>query len=434
MFYRDSLRPNGRVLQELLLPHGPHEFLAQYWGRKPLYIPGPANKFAELKFDMRALERIIREPGRRDRFTVRFVGSDDRAKEPPQNLRRYSIRDGDLTVCADWINDRFDSLASYCAGIKAALSLPGNVFMTCYASPDGHGFGTHWDCQAVFVLQIEGSKRWRFSAKPAVQWPPTLLPKADVVPEMMDRYPWLQVRFPDAEAEETFLEQVLTPGDVLFLPAGTWHNARAIKFSLALTMACPPMTAADFVDDLIRGHLSASADWRSSVPPVPMEETPPDRLPPAVKRFFEIRLAELREHVKTLRAEDLYETWVHHVASFDSPPDREEPRRVPDVRLIDTFLRTKEFPLRYVARPDDGCVSLYYLDQRIDLKQQALPLIKAMLKNSSFSAQTAMRWLGDEFDWDELKPVLQEFVQAGILRVTARRERKQKTTRSRRPL
>ena len=69
--------------------------------------------------------------------------------------------------------------------------------MTCYASPHGLRFGTHWDCSASFILQIEGSKRWRFSAKPAVQWPPTLLPNASVVQEMMDRYPWLQVRFPE---------------------------------------------------------------------------------------------------------------------------------------------------------------------------------------------------------------------------------------------
>lgn len=432
MFTRNLVRPKGRELQELLSPRRPREFVAQYWGRKPLYIPGSAKKFAELKFDMRALERVIREPERRDRFSVRFVGADNKAKESPLSLKRYSIRDGDLTVCADWINDRFDTLASYCAGIKAALSLPGSVFMTCYASPDGYGFGTHWDCQAVFVLQIEGSKRWRFSAKPAVEWPPTLLPNANVVPEIMERYPWLQVQFPDAEGEETFIEQVLTPGDVLFLPAGTWHKARAIKYSLALTMACPPMTAADFVDDLVRGHLSDSPNWRCNVPPVPMEAAPPDRLPTAVKRFFEMRLTELRKHVKTLRAEDLYETWAHHVASFDSPFDREEPPRVTDVELSDTFVRTEEFPLRYV--PHNGCLSLYHLDNRIDLRKEALPLVKALLKRRSFSAQTAMRWLGGEFDWDEVKPVLQELVQAGIVRVEPSTERKKKTTRLREPV
>lgn len=67
---------------------------------------------------MNALEQTIREPDRRDRFSVRFVGADKKAKPKPINFERYSIRDGNLTVCADWINERIESLASYCAGIK----------------------------------------------------------------------------------------------------------------------------------------------------------------------------------------------------------------------------------------------------------------------------------------------------------------------------
>ena len=409
--------PNGRELQELLSPHRTQDFLAQYWGRKPLYIPGPAKKFDSLKFDLRALESVIRDPEPRDRLRVRFVGADDKGKQKPTDLEHYSIRDGKLTVCANWINDRFDSLASYCAGIKTALSLPGSVFMTCYASPHGLGFGTHWDCSASFILQIEGSKRWRFSAEPAVQWPPTLLPNASVVKEMMDRYPWLQVRFPEEEDEETFLEQVLTPGDVLFLPAGTWHKARAIEYSLALTVACPPMTAADFVDDVIRGHLSSSVNWRCNVPPVPMEATPPERLPAVVKRFFDVRLSELREHVQSLRAEDLYETWTHHVASFDTAFKMDDRPRAEEVKVTDTLTLEHDFPLRYVARPSDGSVSLYYLDNRVDLAYEALPLVKAMLKRSSFPAHLATGWLGKEFEWQDIKPVLQELVQAGILRI-----------------
>jgi ribosomal protein L16 Arg81 hydroxylase len=393
MSERDPMRPSGRELRELLAPHPIGPFLAEHWGQKPLYIPGSPKKFDRLKFDLRALERAIRdEDHRRDRFHVRWVGADNRAKPKPADLARYSIRDGDLTVCADWINDRFDRLAAFCAGIKAALSLPGSVFMTCYASPHGHGFGTHWDCQAVFVLQIEGSKRWRFSAEPAVEWPPALLPNAGVVEEMVDRYPWLQVGFPDDCAERTFLEETLTPGDVLFLPAGTWHRASAIGCSVALTMACPPMTAADFVDDVIRGHLSHAVDWRRNVPPVPMESTPPDRLPREVKRFFAARLAELRSHVRSLRAEDLFETWTHHVAAFDTPLRMEDRPRAPELEAADTLRLATDFPVRYVARRGEGSVSVYFLDHRIDLAYEALPLVKGILKRPVFKARSAARW------------------------------------------
>ena len=110
--------PHGRELQELLSPHRVQDFLKTHWGRKPLYIPGPANKFDDLQFDLLALESVLGDVDRRDRLDLRFVGADDKVAQTPGDLEHYSVRDGELTVCADWINDRFDSLASYCAGIK----------------------------------------------------------------------------------------------------------------------------------------------------------------------------------------------------------------------------------------------------------------------------------------------------------------------------
>lgn len=123
--------PTGRELPDLLSPIPVREFLAQYWGRQPLYIGGAPGKFDHLGLDLPALERAIREQDGRDRMRVRFVGADNKVQAPPSDLAHLSIRSGAFTVCADWINDRFARLASFCAGIKAALSLPGPVFMTC---------------------------------------------------------------------------------------------------------------------------------------------------------------------------------------------------------------------------------------------------------------------------------------------------------------
>jgi ribosomal protein L16 Arg81 hydroxylase len=414
---RDPMWPTGRELRDLLSPHDAEDFLTHFWGKRPLYIPGSAKKFGQLKFNLAVLEGAIRDLETRDRLRVRFVGADNKVKARPRDLGRYSVRHGDLTVCADWINDRVDTLASYCAGIKTGLSHPGCVFMTCYASPDGHGFGTHWDCQASFILQIEGSKRWRFSATPAVSWPPAVLTNARIVPEMMDRYPWLQVSFPDKEIEETFLEQVLTPGDVLYLPAGTWHQACAIDYSVALTMACVPMTAADFVNDMIRGQLSGSVDWRASVPPVTLEAARSNRLPSTVKRFLEARLSELRKYVQSLRADEMYELWTHHVASFDTRIGAESALPAPDLKETDAFKVERDIPLRFIPHRKEGSVSVYFLDRRLDLAYAMLPLIKAILKRPALAARTATELLGRKFKWQDVKPVFQELVQAGILHV-----------------
>jgi hypothetical protein len=236
---------------------------------------------------------------------------------------------------------------------------------------------------------------------------------------MVDRYPWLRVRFPDEREEATFAEQVLEPGDVLFLPAGTWHRAEAIGYSVALTMACVPRTMADFVDDLVRGRLSTQAEWRSNVPPVPIGATPPDRLPPAVKRFFDARIAELRREVRALRAEDLFEVWAHYVGAFDNDLAPESSPLACVVAETDTLALAPPFPLRFVERRAEGTVVLYRANQRVALAAAAMPLVKRITKGRPFTAEAAATWLGEGFGWHDVRPALQALVDAGILERSA---------------
>ena len=318
--------PTGREFTELIEPHGVTDFLEHHWHGRSLFIPGPADKFNHFELSLDSLELILRERMPTGRLQVRYVGPeanagpDTKLKDAPVALDQYSIASGDLTVCIDWISDRLEALGAFCSGVKAALSIPGSVFMTCYAAPDGHGFGTHFDCHPSFILQVAGSKRWRFSAKPAVEWPPANLSNAAILPEMMERYGWLEAfQFPEGKDEEGFLEQILSPGDVLFLPAGTWHSARAIGCSVALTMTCIPRTAADFFDDVVRGNLSRHVEWRQNVPVVTASSSLPDRFSPKADEFFKHRLLEFKECVASLTVDDVYESWTDHVHSFDTP-------------------------------------------------------------------------------------------------------------------
>ncbi|MFJ9033394.1 cupin domain-containing protein [Streptomyces sp. NPDC102274] len=97
-----------------------------------------------------------------------------------------------------------------------------------YASwaPTG-GFNAHWDNHDVFAIQLHGSKRWRifgrneFSMHPrdsAMGTPPT---------EVVD-------------------DLVLSPGDVLFLPRGYWHDPVTEEGpSLHITGSIPCTTGLD---------------------------------------------------------------------------------------------------------------------------------------------------------------------------------------------
>ena len=406
--------PDGGELGRLLAPVRPRRFLTHYWGRRPLYVPGTADKFAELGFDLPALLKAVDHRVPQGYLEVRFVDRNNRLTAGPLRPEEYRPADG-ITLQAFRICDRLERLASFCAGIKLALSLPGAVTMTGYAVPAGMGFGTHFDCQPNFILQVEGTKRWRFSPRPQVAWPPMNVAHAGRAAELTDRYPSLAVRYPPDERD--FIDQLLSPGDVLFLPAGTWHQTESLDLSLSLTMTCIPTTTADVIEDTLRTSLSRSERWRSNVPPVLARDLRPERLPQPVKRFFDARLAELRRQVRSLRSEDLYASWLRSTTTFDSPVGQTVEGSAPNLERRDVLIVARDLPLRVVTNRDRRTISLYHLGHRVDVAEAARPLVEALARRSRFPAGRACTWLGKGTRWDDVAPVLQELVRVGILRI-----------------
>src|SRR4029078_2728904 len=90
------------------------------------------------------------------------------------------------------------------------------------------------DTHPVWILQVAGSKHWTVSHEPAVSSPPFNV----IFPPGRDRVvlPWITLDRPDVTDRERFMEVRLDPGDVLYIPAGGWHAARAEGSSLALTL------------------------------------------------------------------------------------------------------------------------------------------------------------------------------------------------------
>lgn len=96
------------------------------------------------------------------------------------------------------------------------------------------GFDAHWDSHDVFVIQLEGRKRWKIFELTR-KWP---LPR-DVVENIKPESP------PVAEFD-------MTAGDVLYLPHGWWHSVSALEEpSLHLSIGVTPDTGIDFMTWLV---------------------------------------------------------------------------------------------------------------------------------------------------------------------------------------
>lgn len=82
-----------------------------------------------------------------------------------------------------------------------------NAYLT---PPNSQGFAPHYDDIEAFVLQIEGRKRWK-------------LYKPRKTSEILPRFS--SGNFTQKEIGKPVLEEVLEPGDVLYFPRGTIHQA-----------------------------------------------------------------------------------------------------------------------------------------------------------------------------------------------------------------
>lgn len=148
--------------------------------------------------------------------------------------------------------------ASAAVAVQAALegsgALPGHRWRRHTHSNasllHAQGFAPHFDDVDVYVLQTEGRKRWRVYAPLA----------GHALPRYSSR------DFVDAEIGSSLLDVVLEPGDLLYLPRGTIHQAesRPDGPSLHLTVSADHRRSwADFLEATLQVRPSSPPPRRS---------------------------------------------------------------------------------------------------------------------------------------------------------------------------
>ena len=162
------------------------------------------------------------------------------------------IADG-ATLVLQALHRNWPPLIRFGSTLAAELGHP--VQINCYLTPpQNQGFAAHYDTHDVFVLQVAGHKRW------AVH-PPVL---ADPLPGQ----DWEQRRAAVASraAEPPLLDQVLRPGDALYLPRGFIHSAVAQgDTSIHLTVGVHPITRHSLLTHLL-AEAAGEPELRASLP------------------------------------------------------------------------------------------------------------------------------------------------------------------------
>ncbi len=162
--------------------------------------------------------------------------------------------------------------------------------MTSWAS-DGGGVGPHLDSYDVFLIQVQGRRRWRVGPcldAASAAWLPGLPLK--ILAEFQPLHDW-----------------VLEPGDMLYLPPGWGHDGVAVggdcmTCSVGFRAPAAPAIAAELLQRLADTHDDlqddAQAQGMAARPrlyrdPAQPATTAPGQVPPALQAFARQAVARL---------------------------------------------------------------------------------------------------------------------------------------------
>lgn len=173
------------------------------------------------------------------------------------DTRLTSLFADGATLVLQALHRTWPPVVAFAQQLTADLGHP--VQVNAYVTPpQSRGFDDHYDVHDVFVLQVSGAKRWRIHA-PVHEAP------------LRDQ-PWSDRREAvAAEADrECLIDEVLQPGDVLYLPRGTLHAATALgDVSTHLTFGVHTWNRHHLAEEAVAAALAAVAadpDVRTSLP------------------------------------------------------------------------------------------------------------------------------------------------------------------------
>jgi ribosomal protein L16 Arg81 hydroxylase len=433
----------GVELEALLHPVTPASFVSEYWGKKPLYVKGFRDKFKGF-FDGPALTHAIANPGNASpdhlhaSFDKKGAGQAQARPKPasnePEDVARTfpippemagTLFDAGATLCLTDVHARVPRLAHFVAAIKRQLGYPGRVAFAAYLSPAGAGFNWHFDGRIASTLQIEGSKRWRFSNRPALDWPRgngVLLSDGSARYGDSKTHPreaWERLEPLD---KKRVTEVNLEPGDLLILPAGTWHDAAGGSTgSLALNLSFTPVSYTSLVGDLLDALLAQNAGWRSPTPLLSVPGGAPWEVDPRGLEAISTQLAAAAEALRAMSADSaaMVKLWSAFVQNA-SPPIPLAPSIAGRIAEEDRFrLRADgNVYVRDVRDVDGGTkLSVTIGSRSTEAGGPAQRFLRRALLAKEFAAGDCLAWgeAGVRLAWGDVEQFLAHLVAEGLL-------------------
>jgi len=226
-----SIEDGKKCFEWLIHPEKSDNFFAETWEKKPKLIKRNNDRqYFKHTFSTKSFDEILRNQNVQFTKNLDVTSYTDGKREThnPEG-RAYA------PVVWDFYNNgcslrmlnpqTFDNQVwKLCATLQDYIG--SFVGTNMYLTPPGtQGFAPHYDDVEVFIMQLEGKKRWR-------------LYKPRNSQETLPRYS--SQNFQQNEIGKPMMDVILEPGDLLYMPRGTIHQGNCLEeaHSLHLTVSC----------------------------------------------------------------------------------------------------------------------------------------------------------------------------------------------------
>ena len=233
--------------------------------------------------------------------------------------------------------------------------------MVSFAAPGG-SVGPHVDSYDVFLVQGQGERRWRYHTRPTTDT--RLIPDLDL--RVLARF--------KADADE-----VLGPGDMLYIPPGFAHYGVAVTPCLTYSVGFRSPSAGEAWTSFASAAAARPHAARLLEDPPMSPAMHPGAIPPAL-------LSRVREMVRSMdMSDDAIDRWYAAFATRLKPGHAlEAPRRVLDAKTLmarlsrgDHVVRSEEGRWAFLPR-SRGELLLYVGGEEIHVPAAAAALARTL--------------------------------------------------------
>lgn len=344
------------------------EFLRSHWQKKPLLVRNAFPRFQD-PVDPDELAGLACEDGVESRIVRR---KNWEVTWGPQAEEIFaSLPDRDWTLLVQEVNRWIPEAALLLEPFSFLPNVRVDDVMVSFAAPGG-SVGPHLDSYDVFLVQGQGTRRWKYGTKKARD----ARFRSGLELRILERFT------PDAD-------EVLGPGDMLYLPPGFAHHGIGVTPCLTYSIGFRAPNAGEMWTSLARIAASRPEGTRLLEDP-PLEPAKnPGAIPPAM-------LARVRETVRSLETtDDAIDRWFASFATRLTPDHVvTPPAKPPSAQAVFTRLRRGDA----VARSEEGRWAylregrlLYFAGAEYAVERSATALARALCASRRFAGRDLAR-------------------------------------------